>query len=110
MKPAWPNWRNEDEPTLILLTDAANLSATDYYALCQQALNQCSKLGDRFAILDVLDEEGVSDFRNQIGTDNLLYGAAYYPSLQTSLNYQYQEDGGDILPPLIQEAESVGAS
>lgn len=84
----------EDEPTLILLTDAVNLAAAEYYGLCQLALAQCSKLGDRFAVLDVLDGDSqkVDEFRDKIGTENLLYGAAYYPYLQTSLNYQFQED------------------
>lgn len=83
----------EDEPTLILLTDAVNLPAADYYALCQQALAQCHSLKDRFAILDVLDgEKPIADFRNNIiGADALMYGAAYYPYLQTSLTYQYLE-------------------
>jgi hypothetical protein len=85
----------EDEPTLILLTDAVNLGDVDYYDLCQAALDQCNKLGDRFAILDVLQtanaNDDVSVFRNKIAT-HLLYGAAYYPYLQTSLTYQYQED------------------
>ena len=82
----------EDEPTLILLTDAINLSAADYYDLAQQVLAQCEKLGDRFAILDVIDSAGVSDFRTNIGTNSLKYGAAYYPSVQTTLTYVYQAD------------------
>ena len=62
----------EDEPTLLLLTDAVNLSATDYYDLCQQSLAQCNKLGDRFCIFDVKDkpgatDHGVQDFRDQTG-------------------------------------------
>ncbi len=85
----------EDEPTLILLTDAVNLPSADYYDLCQQALAQCNKLGDRFAILDVIGNSE-EDFRNEIGTSNLVYGAAYYPYLQTSLSFQYAEDGVKI--------------
>ena len=81
----------EDEPTLILLTDAGNLAAADYYDLSQQALAQAGKLGDRFVILNVLNGD-VAAFRNLIGTNNLRYGAAYHPYLQTSLSYQYQED------------------
>ncbi len=89
----------EDEPTLILLTDATTLSTTDYYDLCQQALAQCNKLGDRFAILDVLNSaEAVAEFRDNIGTNNLLYGAAYYPYLQTSIGCSYQESGITIQP------------
>ncbi len=83
----------EDEPTLIVLTDAVNLSAPDYYDLCQQVLAQCNKLGDRFGIFDLLSgPDGVSDFRDNIGSNYLLYGAAYHPYLQTSLNYYYQDN------------------
>jgi phage tail sheath protein FI len=83
----------EDEPTLILLTDAVSLPSADYYDLCQQALAQANKLGDRFAILDIPPGDGkIDEFRNNIGTDNLKYGAAYYPYLQTSLLFQYAEN------------------
>ena len=82
----------EDEPTLIVLTDAAGLlSPTDYYALCGEALAQCRKLGDRFTILDVLkgDWQG---FRNDGNLSaNLMYGAAYHPYLQTSIAYEYND-------------------
>jgi phage tail sheath protein FI len=88
----------EDEPTLIVLTDAINLAAADYYDLAQQALAQCEKLGDRFVILDVMDTKGVADFRTNIGTTSLMYGAAYYPSVQTSLSYVYDEDKVTIKP------------
>jgi uncharacterized protein len=83
----------EDEPTLILLTDAINLGA-DYYTICQAALAQCAKLGDRFAILDVPDADTLNNFKNfreGVGSESLLYGAAYYPYLQTSLTYQFTE-------------------
>lgn len=94
--------RKEDEPTLILLTDAVNLPAsTDYYDLCQTVLVQCNDLKDRFGIFDVLasdqDTNGIgSEFRNGMGTENLKYGAAYYPYLQTSLNYSYLEDSVNV--------------
>ena len=84
----------EDEPTLIVLTDAVHLSSTDYYKLCDTALTQCHDLGDRFVILDVLSEEktdgGVQGFRAKV-SKYLMYGAAYYPYLQTALSYQYNE-------------------
>lgn len=79
----------EDEPTLIVLTDAVSLPPADYHATIQKALAQCHKLGDRFAILDVPGE--VSDFRNGIGTNYLAYGAAYHPYLQTTLGYVYKD-------------------
>jgi phage tail sheath protein FI len=86
----------EDEPTLIVLTDAVGLSPTDYYDLCQQALAQCQKLKDRFAILDVLQADGVAKFRDGIGSTGLMYGAAYYPYLRTTLSYQYLESDVNI--------------
>src|SRR5262245_36565078 len=57
----------EDEPTLIVLTDAIGLNKTNYYALCQEALDQCEKLRDRFVILDVVPQsttqQTMRDFR-----------------------------------------------
>jgi phage tail sheath protein FI len=88
----------EDEPTLIVLTDAVNLSAADYYTVvCQQALMQCDKLGDRFAILDVVKtgdatKTDVDYFRSNVGINSLMYGAAYYPFVQTALTYDYTEE------------------
>jgi phage tail sheath protein FI len=100
----------EDEPTLILLTDAVNLPAADYYDLCQQALAQCNKLGDRFAILDIPATVGaVAEFRDKIGTGSLMYGAAYYPYLQTSLGFQFLENevtinGGGVAVSMWQKS------
>ena len=83
----------EDEPTLIVLVDAvATLTATDYYTLCNTALLQCKKLGDRFLIVDIPKGETSTSFRTGIGSNNLCYAAAYYPYLQTTLNPQYTED------------------
>jgi len=46
--------KKEDEPTLILFTDAVNLpTVQDYHDLCQAALAQCNELKDRFGIFDV---------------------------------------------------------
>lgn len=85
----------EDEPTLIVLTDAVKLSAADYYDVCQQALALCAKLKDRFTILDVREGD-VKMFRDTIGTSALMYGAAYYPYLNTMLNYRYQDSDVEI--------------
>ena len=60
----------QDEPTLIIISEAVNLAPADYYALCQDVLNQCNKLGDRFAIFDVLngDDTQVAEFRNNVSS------------------------------------------
>ena len=86
----------EDEPTLILFPDAAvNLSSSIYYLLCQDALAQCNKLGDRFAIIDAVElgssaatgDTIESVLRDELASDYLRYGAAYTPYLNTSLVY-----------------------
>ncbi|WP_299183390.1 phage tail sheath C-terminal domain-containing protein [uncultured Aquimarina sp.] len=83
----------EDEPTLIMLGEATKLDAPDYHEVCQNALAQCQDLKDRFCIFDIKkDDENGTSFRDGIGTNNLKYGAAYTPYLQTSLTYRYEED------------------
>jgi len=99
----------EDEPTLIVFPDAVNLAADDHYALYQAALAQCKKLGDRFAILDVLAGD-VAAFRTGIGANALMYGAAYHPYIQTALNYRYEESGVLIDPPTDGDATKTLAS
>jgi phage tail sheath protein FI len=80
----------EDEPTLLVLTDAVLLDAAGNSAVQQAALAQCKKLGDRFAIFDVKDGD-VDAFRNGIGSNNLMYGAAYHPYVLTSITHQDAE-------------------
>ncbi|RPH32905.1 MAG: phage tail sheath family protein [Bacteroidales bacterium] len=62
-------------------------------------LTQCNLLQDRFSIFDVLTDSSNSvkedgdHFRdNNIGTDYLKYGAAYYPSLKTTINFYYKDE------------------
>jgi phage tail sheath protein FI len=80
----------EDEPTLIVMPEIVALEQDDFADLCQQALAQCKKLGDRFAILDVKDGD-VAACREGYGADNLEYGAAYHPYLKTTLTHAYDE-------------------
>ncbi len=98
----------EDEPTLVVATDAIGLGATDYYAVCQAVLGHCKKMGDRFAIIDVKEapdtvtnngantDASTRDFRTGIGTDALSYGAAYYPYVETTLKPYYTDAGVTI--------------
>ncbi len=78
-----------DEPTLILFPDAVLITPSDgLYTVQDAALTQCGDLQDRFCILDLLEIpalDGVADMRNKVGVDNLNYGAAYTPYLQTNL-------------------------
>ncbi|MFK7786666.1 MAG: phage tail protein, partial [Crocinitomicaceae bacterium] len=98
--------RKEDEPTLLLYPDAINLSGTvdDFYALYDSALTQCADLQDRFTIIDLQSDDETSDptpvdtFRTKIPNDQykLKYGAAYYPYLETILNYQFDAETVEI--------------
>lgn len=101
----------EDEPTLILLTEAVNLEADNYYALAKAAMDQAKKLGDRFVILDVPDAEGADNFRNgNLGTDSLMYAAAYYPSLQTTLNYAYEDENVTLKAPTKSSTDTTDST
>ena len=89
-----------DEVTLLLLPDAVNLPRNDLYEIQQLALKQADTLADRFCILDLkyADDKNthdfvVAEFRNQIGTNQLKYGAAYTPYVKIiiSQDYAYRE-------------------
>ncbi|MDO6423997.1 phage tail sheath family protein [Saccharophagus degradans] len=86
--------RNEDEPTLIVIPEAVQLDAAEYQTLAQAVLLQCGELQDRFAVFDVfdggskLDPTQLSTNRGYYGSNNLKYGAVYYPFIKTTLNHQ----------------------
>lgn len=91
----------EDEPTLLVFPDAPfSLPPDQYYSLMNDSIAQCTKLGDRFAIVDVLVADAV-DVRKSVdafrmalaASDNvdMKYAAAYFPYLKTNINYSYDE-------------------
>lgn len=93
----------EDEPTLLLFPDAVGLSLnagvpTAYGTLVQDTLSQCNKLKDRFGVFDLQENDitQVNDFRTAIGNNNLKYGAAYFPFLNTVLNFAVDETATQI--------------
>jgi len=96
--------RKEDEPTLLLFPDATNIGNTDdFFALYNDALTQCNELQDRFTIIDTESDDDenrtpVEDLRNKISNDKnyIKYGAAYYPFLETILDYHYDESSVTI--------------
>jgi phage tail sheath protein FI len=102
----------EDEPTLIVIPEAASLTAVPYGTLVQAVLQQCGDLGDRFGIFDAyrgnraqdLDSEvaGTSNLvaaRNAFGMQNLKYGAVYYPYVRSVLNYYASEGNVTVTFP-----------
>lgn len=114
----------EDEPTLIIFPEAQSLSISDFSALHDAALKQCYDLKDRFVIMDVHGDDislgdpdsdirdAVLAFRESgIGTNNLKYGAAYAPNIETILDFTYKEESinvkiGDSESPLNELKET----
>ena len=82
-----------DEPTMIVFPDAVSLSpATDMYKLQADALAQSAALMDRVGIFDIMKAKDkteltnkVQEFRDNIGMNNLKYGAAYAPWLKVNI-------------------------
>ncbi|HEX8430913.1 MAG TPA: phage tail sheath C-terminal domain-containing protein [Longimicrobium sp.] len=116
----------EDEPTLIVIPEAAKLAAfADYQTVVQAVLAQCGKLGDRFGIFDlfhgnqgqnlpsdVATTTNLTRARDAFGLNNLKYGAAYYPFVRTSMNYAADENATIIVTypgPLPGDAAVTGA-
>ena len=83
------------EPTLVLIPDAILLSEADCYSLQAAMLTHCGfKMKNRFAILDVFDgtkertfdeDDIVTKFREGVGSNFLMWGASYYPYLNTTI-------------------------
>ncbi|MBL0741135.1 phage tail sheath family protein [Chryseolinea lacunae] len=89
-----------DEPTLFVIPEGQAIpTASDYYALMQEAVDQCADLQDRFTLVDVHDQSGntttnIATFRAASAlASHLNYAAAYYPNLKTTYEYQYLETG-----------------
>ena len=80
-----------DDPTLLVFPDGVSLSAADLGSLQVAALAQCEKLQDRFVIMDLAQGDQpttvaldpIANFRQNVGTSSLKYGAAYYPWVRT---------------------------
>ena len=83
------------EPTLLVVPEAVLLPEADCFSLQAAILQHCGlKMKNRFAILDVYngvaertfdDEDVVNRFREGVGANFLSWGAAYYPSLNTTI-------------------------
>ncbi|MDX1909704.1 MAG: phage tail sheath C-terminal domain-containing protein [Bacteroidia bacterium] len=102
---------SEDEPTLIVFPEGPNLpAAANLTTLQNAALAQCTKLQDRFVILDLHPEatdttgtpivnptaqQVITTFRNLTG--DLKYGAAYFPNLVSVLAYDYSEADTNLI-------------
>ena len=89
-----PPLLKEEEPTMVVVPEAVNLSFEDCTALQQAILAHCNKMQSRVGILDIHDGfkernhpdgDVIDNFRNGLGTNSLMYGAAYYPWVHTTV-------------------------
>ena len=131
-----------DEPTMLVIPDGVSLGASDLGALQSAALGQCARLQDRFLITDLrqgylaagIGSDPIAAFRDEVGTNDLKYGAAYYPWVRTIYRPQVGfrrlnlVDNGDValtqpeqdsltgdaaldsLVPAVRDADAVVAS
>ncbi|MGN6394799.1 MAG: phage tail sheath family protein [Mucilaginibacter sp.] len=98
--------QKEDEPTVLIYTDAIALTDIDkYYGLyTAKAMAQAALLKDRVVLVDLYNTD-VATFRTKIGNNNLSYAAAYYPNLRTIIPYKVDEASINIIA-----GTNVGAS
>lgn len=87
----------EDEPTLIVIPEAVALSLSEMKMLYDAAIAQAAVKKDRFVLMDVKMTGNIvtdaGDFRTNSPTDNRGFGAAYYPYLETTVDYSYLDTG-----------------
>ena len=105
LKAGLDNIKKIDEITLILFPDAQNLTtAPDYYNLYGEAMDMCQEMKDRFTVMDVWHDptlppeewrENIKTLRDITGNeiDTLKYGCAYFPNVETILDYWYGGEG-----------------
>ncbi|MFK8030019.1 MAG: phage tail sheath family protein [Gammaproteobacteria bacterium] len=83
----------EQEPAMVVVPDAVLLDEDNCARVQIASLAHCRTLQSRFAILDVHngfknrtdDPDCITAFRNKIGINDLNYGAAYYPWIETTV-------------------------
>lgn len=128
----------ESEPTMVVIPETTRLNRQDSANVQQQMMRHCGEvMKNRFAILDIhggyLDERSprgdpVASFRNDAGTNNLDYAAAYYPWLDSSVygarGFTYEnivlESRGKLIsllkrsvnsdPRIVEEIKKVGTA
>lgn len=115
----------EEVPTMLLMPDSLLLSEEDgsYYSVQTYALAHCEKYMNKVALFDIwgaskelpVEEDKnkyVKRFRDNIGLENLTYGAAYFPWLVTniiplnSIGYNYF-DLGSLDPVIASEHKPI---
>jgi len=108
---------SEQEPTMYVVPDSTLLSDEENHSLAQEMLGQSAEMGTIFSIFDIRGgdtpdplkfEDDIETFREGIGNNDLKWGGAYYPFLETTITplsgVDYNNLSGDpkaILTELI---------
>ncbi|MBI1395192.1 MAG: phage tail sheath family protein [Betaproteobacteria bacterium] len=105
----------EQEPTMVVVPEAVLLKKADCDSVQQAALMHCGQvMKNRIAILDIwegyeersVDPDCVGAFRDSIGINNLGFGTAYYPWVNTTIvqdqDLRYTNIDADSQDTLIQ--------
>lgn len=108
----------ESEPTLLLYPDVVSINNNnDIKEVNTAAIDQCNNLKNRFTIMDVKQEnpetpfDDASTFRNDMtGIESLKYSAAYYPYLDTTMNFSFSLLNLQITNYTLNESSVLGFS
>ncbi|WP_420386400.1 hypothetical protein [Roseivirga sp.] len=101
---------NEEEITLYVVPEATLLKPEDNGTLMQAMLSQNASVQTAMSLLDLIGgnepdpimyTQDIENFRNSTGADGLMYGAAYYPFLKTTITQPGEItylnlNGGDV--------------
>jgi uncharacterized protein len=93
----------QEGPSLLVCPEAVRLSPDDYGTLVQAMLLQCSVVKNRFAVIDFLgghawpDAPTLQAHRALLGSQQLMHGAAYYPSVCSSDTLAVKRDKSNVM-------------
>jgi len=100
----------ENGPTMIVIPEAQGLCIADFATLQDAALKQCAERQDRFVIMDVHGNDAspgdshaslrniIETFRTRgVGTENLKYGAAYAPNIETTVTFAFDDAAVEVV-------------
>jgi phage tail sheath protein FI len=112
----------EQEPSMVVCPDAVNLEIQECFELYRDILKHCGRdTRDRFAIIDIPggdqartynQKDVINQFRDGVGHNNLAFGAAYYPWLNTTvvtsseISFKNISNPNELIKLLIREAEN----
>ena len=118
--------QNEQEPTMYICPEATLLTVADNATLMQEMLLQCSEMQTAISILDIIGARNpdpiaymndITTFRNNVGSQGLDYGTAYYPFIGTTIMQSQDIDytnlfGGDVkqLEPILNPPNNPNAA